>query len=117
MNAGQNWQAALLTGGSAAGKTVYIALGAGAGAPSATDTSLAGGELNSGLQRVAAQATLIGAAAAGTVTYTLINTFTYTGASQQTNVNVAGLFTTTGANSPTMWAETTFADFVSHMIS
>lgn len=114
MNAGQNWQNSLITGAAGGGRLVYIALGTTAyGAQ--TDVSLPGGELvaaNGNLQRVSAQATNIGAAGSGSLTMTLIETFTATGAVN--GVDLAGLFagTFTQANSPTLWAETTFADLV-----
>lgn len=107
MNAGQNWMGSLLPGLGGAGKISYIALGTNAVAPSATDVSLIGGELAADLARAQAAYTAKGAAAGGTVTWTLVHTFTATAAVN--SVQIAGLFTTTGANSPIIFAETTFA--------
>lgn len=108
MNAGQNWMVSMVTGNAPGGRAVYIALGTSAGAASRTDVSIAGGELGTaGLTRVQAAYTAIGAAVGGTVTWTFVHTFT-AGAAAST-VQVAGLFTTTGANSPQIWAESTFA--------
>ena len=107
MNAGQNWMSSLIAKGAGAGTLAYIALGT-ANTGGYTDASLTGGELTSGgLVRVAAQATGMNAAGAGTVTWSLVNTFTCLTATN--NVDLAGLFTNTGTNSPTLFAETTFA--------
>ncbi|KKW14664.1 MAG: hypothetical protein UY55_C0005G0012 [Candidatus Jorgensenbacteria bacterium GW2011_GWB1_50_10] len=114
MNQGQNWQNSLILQKGGAGGITYIALSTGTyGAQ--TDTSLQGGEIGSGLARTSAQANLIAAAGSGSITFTLINTFTYTGAAVQSNVQLAGLFTSSPIGTGTLWAETTFADFVSHM--
>ena len=108
MNQGQNWQNSLILQKGGAGGITYIALSTGTyGAQS--DTSLQGGELGSGLARTSAQANLIAAAASGSITFTLINTFTYTGAAVQSNVQLAGLFTSSPIGTGTLWAETTFA--------
>ena len=115
INGGQNWQNSLITGLGGAGKIVYIALSTGTYGSQA-DTSLQGGELGSGLARTQAQATLINAAGSGSITFTLINTFTYTGAAIQSNVQLAGLFTSSPIGTGTLWAETTFADLVNLIV-
>jgi hypothetical protein len=107
MNAGQNWMSSLISGLGGGGKISYIALGTNAVAPSATDVSLIGGELINDLARAQIASTAKGAASGGTVTWTGVYTFTATAAVN--SVQIAGFFTTTGANSPVMFAETTFA--------
>lgn len=114
MNAGQTWMSSLLAKGAGDGTLVYIALGHG-DTGAATDPSLAGGEIaTAGLARGAAAVTGMNAAGAGTVTWSLVKTFTCLTAIN--GVDLAGLFTTVGANTPTLFAETTFADLVSLMV-
>jgi hypothetical protein len=111
MNAGQNWQNSFITGAAGAGTLKWIELGTTDWSGYA-DVSVQGGNIMSSFSqtgKLAVQNTAIGAAGSGTLTFTLIATFTADAAI--TGVDLAGLTagTFTQVQSPTLWAETTFA--------
>lgn len=111
INAGQNWQNSFILGSAGAQTLKWIELGT-TDWSGYTDVSVQGGNIMSSFSqtaKVAVQTTAIGAAGGGTLTFTLIATFTADAAI--TGVDLAGLSagTFTQVQSPTLWAETTFA--------
>jgi len=94
---------------SGAGDLAYIALSTDATAPARGDTSLIGGEVQSGgLTR--ASGVIAGSGLAGTTAYVFTIVYTFTALTLCSSIQKAGLFSTLGtANQPTMFADTTFA--------